>query len=128
MSDPIGGQAGYAPGAYRVYSAWVRAGDTSSRAVHAAIFEAWRTGCREEAEARDEGRAPAALEVRDMVDGLAKWGELADADADAAHFAGVAAEVYCGGQPLRRRLLLAWRIVRPRLHWRGWPNRRRADR
>lgn len=102
----------FAPGAYRIYSAWAHAGDTSGRATYAAIIRAWRVGCRDEAKARTEGLAHGAIEVIDLIDGFGRWKELTDRDP--TFFAGVAAEVFYAGQPWRRRLLLAWQILRPR--------------
>lgn len=70
----------------------------------------WTAGARAEANCRTEGRAPAALEVAAMVDAFGQDPLLRDRDA--AHFAGLAAEIYYAGQPLARRLRAAWRILR----------------
>lgn len=110
--------AGFPREAWPAYSAWVRSGDRSTRSVWPLVKKAFVAGARAEAVCRSEGRAAAALEVRDLVDGLGQWPDLADEDA--AHFAGLAAEVFFAGQPWRRRLALAWRLLRPARHWIGY--------
>lgn len=115
MTDPITPrQPGYPDTAYHVYRRWHRAGDRSNRSVYNAIRQAWAAGAQDEADERQKGRAPAALEVMTAIDGFAQWDNLADKDH--AYFASQAAEIYLAGQPLRRRLLHAWRVLRPR--WR----------
>lgn len=112
MTDPtVQRGAGFPVSVYRIYSEWVRAGGRGGRSVYVAIGDAWRAGAREEAECRTEGRAPAALEVMDVVDGFGQFPELREHDS--AHFAGVAAGIFMAGEPLRRRLAVAWRIVQP---------------
>lgn len=97
--------------AWPAYSAWVRAGDRSTRSVWPLVKEVFFAGARAEADSRTEGRAPAALEVAELIDGFGQMPQLVDEDQ--AHFAGIAAEIYVSGQPWRRRVGLVWRLLRP---------------
>lgn len=109
--------AGFPREAWPAYSAWVLAGDRRTESVWPLVKTVFFLGARAEVDAQRESRTPAALEVAALIDGFGKWSELVDEDA--AHFAGLAAEVQFAGEPLRRRIGLAWRVLRPRPHWRG---------
>lgn len=118
---PAGAAESAPPSAYEIYNRWARReGVAVSGSVRKAIEEAWASGAHTEALCRREGRAAAALEVAEFVDGLGLHSKRAGEDH--AYFAGLAAEVYFAGTPLRRRLRLAWRLLRPRwveeLAWR----------
>lgn len=108
--------AGFPREAYRAYSDWVHAEDRSSRAAYELAKRAYFAGARAEAVARTEGCAPAAVQVMEVVDGFGRWDELADADE--ATFVAYAANIFVAGQPLRRRLAAAWRILVPSSWWR----------
>ncbi|MER5608201.1 hypothetical protein AB0F93_00325 [Micromonospora tulbaghiae] len=86
--------------------------------VDDALLRAWQAGAQAEADCRTEGRTKAALDVAEFVHGIGQHAERAGEDR--AYFAGLAAEIYFAGQPLRRRLGLVWRLLRPRTHWRGY--------
>lgn len=108
------------PEIVEIHRRLLRRGTPTSSEVYGALRDAWRSGGRAEAESRLEGRLAAALEVVALVDELGQQPERLNKDE--AHFAGLAAEIYFAGTPLRRRLLMVWRLLRPRwvgeLAWR----------
>lgn len=67
---------------------------------------AWRAGARAEAALRYDGMSDSAREVVEFVDVVAGQGGTADDLVD------YTARVFTAGWPLRRRLALAWRLLR----------------
>lgn len=67
---------------------------------------AWFDGARAEAALRYEGVSDSAREVVDFVDTVAGMGGTGDDLVD------YTARVFAAGWPLRRRLALAWRLLR----------------
>lgn len=128
LTDEAGAMpAGFPREAWPAYAAWVRAGDRRTESVWPLVKTVFWLGARAEAQCQREGRAAAALEVVALVEEFGQFPQLVDEDE--AHFAGLAAEIFYAGTPLRRRLLMVWRLLRPRwvgeLAWRrGRPKER----
>ncbi len=67
---------------------------------------AWRAGARAEAALRYDGMSDSGRQVFEFVEVCAQRGDAAD------DLVAYTARVFTAGWPLRRRLALAWRLLR----------------
>ena len=71
----------------------------------------WQQGTLDETTARDEGLSDDAKQLRDTLDVLTRLPRRLSDD-EQADLAASLACIYLAGRPLRRRLQLAWELIR----------------